>query len=156
MPTSSQSGAGGSCCWMRAMRSASVKSPTTAPEVGGLRWGFRASPTSSPKPLTSFRIVRGARFADHRHLDLSRILELVLDPARDVLRKPDRFLIGDLFALDHDADFAAGLQREGLRDTLEGVGDPFELFEALDVAFEDVAPRAWPRGGDGVGRLHDH
>src|SRR5712691_2813359 len=109
MPTRSQSGAGGSCCWMRAIRAASVRSPTAELEVGGWRSGFWASPTSSPKPLTSFRIVRGARFADHRHLDLAGIFQLVLDAPRDVLREPDGFLIGNLLALDHDADLATRL-----------------------------------------------
>ena len=33
---------------------------------------------------------------------------------------------------------------------------PFELLEPLDVGLEDVAARAGPRRGDGVGRLHDH
>src|SRR6267142_1269068 len=106
---------------------------------------MRAIRSRSLQAPTSFCVVNGAGFADHRDFDLSRILELVLDPARDVLREPDRFLVGDLLALDHDADFATGLQRERLRDALERVGDPFELLEALDVRLEDVAPRARTR-----------
>ena len=61
-----------------------------------------------------------------------------------------------VLALDHDADFAAGLERERLRDALERVGDAFELLEALDVGLEDVAARAGTRRRDGVGRLDDH
>ena len=40
-------------------------------------------------------VVDGARLADDGDLDLARVLELVLDAARDVLRQPDRFLVGD-------------------------------------------------------------
>ena len=62
----------------------------------------------------------------------------------------------DLLALDQDADLAARLQRERLRDALERVGDPLELLEPLDVRLEDVAARARPRRRDRVGRLHEH
>ena len=35
--------------------------------------------------------------------------------------------------LDHDAELASGLHREGLLDALEPVGDVLELLQALDV-----------------------
>src|SRR5262245_41187530 len=119
MPTSSQSGAGCSRCLTRAISS--------------------FSETSASPPL--LRIVDGASLADDGDFDLSRIFELVLDSSGDVLREPDRFFVGDLLAFDHDADLAPRLQRERLGHAFERVGDALELFETLDVAFEDVAPR---------------
>src|SRR6266542_4464611 len=96
----------------------------------------------------SFGIVDGARLANHRDLDLARIFELVFDTARDILRQPDGFLVGDLFALDHDADLAAGLQRDRLRHAAERIGNAFQLLESLDVRLEDVAARSRTRGRD--------
>src|SRR5439155_19371959 len=98
----------------------------------------------------SVRIVHRARLADDGDLDLARILELVLDAPRDVLREPDGFFIGDLLAFDHDADLAARLQRERLRDALERVSDAFELLEPPHIRLEDVASSAGPRRGHGV------
>src|SRR5580765_7374315 len=140
MPTSSQAGAAGRRPRIRAISSRSEQSAT---RVG-------------PGTATLLGVVDGAGFANHRHLDLARVFELVLDPPRDVLRQPDGFLVGDLLALDHDPDLAARLQRERLRDALERVGDPFELFQALDVGLEDVAARPRTCRRDRVGRLHDH
>src|SRR5262245_45230994 len=105
---------------MRPMSSRSARSPTHR-EAGGVRI----------EPSTSFGIVDGARFPDDGHFDLAGVFELVLDAARDVLGEPDGFLVRHLFALDHDADLAAGLEGERLRDALEGVGDPLQLLEAL-------------------------
>ncbi len=66
------------------------------------------------------------------------------------------FFVGDLLALDHDANLASSLQGERLRDALERVRDAFEFFEALDVRLEDVASRAGPGRGDRIGGLDDH
>src|SRR5262245_5635763 len=150
-PTTSQSGAGGSRARILAISSRSESWET---EAGGSR--LVACAASPPPPAWSFGIVDGPRFADDRDLDLTGILELALDAAGDVFRQPDRLLVGDVLALHHDADLAAGLQRERLRDTLERVGDALELLEPLHVRLQDVAPGAGARGRDGVGRLHDH
>src|SRR6266849_4277390 len=92
--------------------------------------------------VVSLGVVDRARLPNDGHFDLARVFELVLDAARDVLREPDGLLVRDLLALDHDADLAAGLQRERLRHALEGVGDAFQLLEPLHVGLEDVAARA--------------
>lgn len=55
-----------------------------------------------------------------------------------------------------NADLAARLQGEGLRDALERVGQVFELLEPFHVRLEDVAAGARTRRRDGVGRLHEH
>ena len=60
--------------------------------------------------------VRRAALADDRHLDLARVLELVLDLARDLVREQDRRVVVDLLRLDDHADLAAGLQRVDLLD----------------------------------------
>ena len=51
------------------------------------------------------------RLADHGHLDLARVLELVLDLARDLVREEDRLVVVDLGRLDDHPDLAAGLER---------------------------------------------
>src|SRR5206468_5086748 len=114
------------------MRSRSLRSPTVDAATAG---GKPAAPLLG--------IVDGPRFPDDRDLDLTGVLELVFDSSRDVLGKPDSLFVGNFLAFDHDADFAAGLQCEGLRHALERVGDPLELFEPLHVRLEDVAPGAW-------------
>ena len=48
-------------------------------------------------------------------------------------------------------DFASGLDRVALFDTLEGHADLFEGLQALEVVLHGVAPRARPCGADGVG-----
>ena len=92
------------------------------------------------------RVLDCPRLPDDGDLDLAGVLELVFDAVGDVLAQPGRFLVRDLLALDHDADFAARLQRERLRHALEGIGDPFQLLEALHVRFEDVTPGTRPGG----------
>src|SRR5918993_2033002 len=153
---------------------ASVVSTCSAPRVGV------TTAASSPGPITresggagrrprmcsisarspgrgaSTRELNGARLPDHGDLDLPWILQLVLDPFGDVPRQPNRRFVRDLFALDDDADFAAGLECKGLRDPVERIGNPFELFEALHVGLEDVAPGAGSRRGHGISRLDDH
>ena len=88
----------------------------------------------------------GVRIPDHAGLHPGLYHKGLLDAARDVLRQPDRFFVGDLLALDHDPDLASRLQRERFRHALEGVGDSLELLEALDVVFYVLA------SGAGAGR----
>src|SRR5437763_15277654 len=122
---------------MRAISSRSVRSETRGSGLGARsvivgvlvgRDGPRGA-TSEPRTTRSLRVVDGPCFADDRDLDLARIFELVLDAARDVLREPDRFLVGNLLALDHDPDLAPRLQRERFGHALERIGDAFELLE---------------------------
>src|SRR5258708_25970369 len=99
---------------------------------------------------------RSPRFTDDRPLDLSRVLELVLDPARDVLREPDRLFVRYALAFDDDTDVAAGLERKSFQHAGERVRDALELLEALHVGLENVAACPRTRRRDGVGRLADH
>src|SRR5262249_30584853 len=117
IPTVSHPGGGGKCGVSRPTSSASVTSATRT-------------------AVTLLCVINRPRFTNDGDLDLAGVLQFVLDPARDVLREPDRFFVGDLLALDHDADLAAGLEGEGLRDALERIGDALELLEPLHVRLE--------------------
>src|SRR3989338_4487905 len=109
--------------------------------AGGTRARSRARSACSPRPATDRGacgaipalpgIIDRAGLPDDGHLDLAGVLELVLDAPGDVLRQPDGFLVADALALDHDANLASGLEREGLGDPFERVGDALELLEAL-------------------------
>src|SRR3954470_12417311 len=159
MPTSIHSGDGCSCSRMRAISVRSERLSTvgaTALRNNSQRGSFQVFLPLLRRSSSSLRVVDGTRLADHRHLDLARILELVLNPPRDVLRQPDRLFVRDLLALDHDADLAPGLEGERFRDAFERVGNSFELLEPLYIRLEDVAAGAGPGRGDGVRCLHDH
>src|SRR5258707_10678071 len=95
--------------------------------------------------MRSLRVLDGAGLANHRDANLAGIRELGLDLLRDVLRQPERLLVGELVAVDDDAHLAAGLDGEGLLHALERRGDLFELLEPLDIGLEDLAPRARAR-----------
>src|SRR5437867_8823526 len=99
IPTRSPGGAGGT---RRRIRSINARSP-----VSETRWALFVA-GELPGELN------GPCLPDDRDLDLTRVLQLVLDPARDVLRQPHRLLVRDAIAFDDNADFAAGLQRECL------------------------------------------
>src|SRR5688500_5087380 len=125
---------------------ASSPMPTTS-QGGGAGTRARISAIRSRSPVMAVAAAlpgkfRGPGFTNDGHLDLAGVFELVFNPSGDVLRQPDRLLVRDLLALDDDADFAAGLEGEGLGDAGERVGDAFQLLEALDVGLEDVAARA--------------
>src|SRR3954470_11463401 len=141
---------------------ASSPIPTTSePPAGGTRVRIRSTRARSPASATRSPValpgeLNGARLPDHGHLDLARVFEFILDAARDVLRQPDRLLVGDALAFDDDTDFASGLEREGLGDPFERIGDAFEFFQAFDVRLENVAPGTRARRRDRVGGLYDH
>src|SRR5919112_23445 len=140
MPTRSSRGAAGA---RRRIRSISARSPTSDTRAWFVTGGLPGE-------------LNGPRLPDHCHLDLPGIFQLVLDPPGDILRQPDGFFVGNPVALDHDADFAAGLQRERLGHPFERIGDALEFLEPLDVRLENVAAGAWAGGGDRIRRLNEH
>src|SRR5215213_11749231 len=103
--------------------------------------------------LTS--VVGGPRLPDDRHLDLARVLELLLDLAGDLVREQDGAVVVERARLDHHADLAAGLHGVDLVHAVVACGDLLEVAQALDVLLERLAARARPRAGQRVGRLHD-
>src|SRR4051794_30437289 len=84
-------------------------------------WENRASSSSSSS------VVRGPRLPDHGHLDLARVLELLLDLAGDLVREQDRSVVVERAGADHDADLAAGLHRVDLVDAVVARGDLLEV-----------------------------
>src|SRR4029453_479625 len=122
---------------------------TMSEDGGGRRCRMRSITPRSPMPETGVvaglpGVLNGPGLADDSDFDLAWVFQLVLDSARDVLRQPDRLFVRDSVTLDHDANLAASLQGECLRYTLEGIGDPFQLLQSLDVRLQDVPPRARP------------
>jgi hypothetical protein len=73
------------------------------------RRGLRRRPTAGGRRVPLLRDLDGPALADHDHLDLARILELILDLARDLVREEDGAVVVDLRRLDDDPDLAAGL-----------------------------------------------
>src|SRR5512139_3278252 len=82
------------------------------------------------KPPGSFRKVNGPGFSDDRYLDLPRVLELRLDPLRDVLRHPEALVVVHLLRVDDDAQLSPGLDGVGLLDPLHAVRHLLELLDA--------------------------
>jgi hypothetical protein len=58
-------------------------------------------------------------------------------------------IVGVFRAYDH-AQFSARLDRKGLFDALEALGDRFEFFHAFDVAFERFASSTRSRSAAGI------
>src|SRR4051794_28153458 len=85
------------------------------------------------------RVVRGARLADDGHLDLARILELLLDLAGDLVRQEDGAVVVERARLDHHADLAAGLHGIDLVDAVVARRDLLEVAQPLDVLLERLA-----------------
>src|SRR5207237_8125379 len=92
--------------------------------------------------------VRGAALADHRHPDLARVLEVVLDLACDLVREQDGCVVVDLGRLDEHPDLAAGLQRVDLLDAWMGRRELLEGLEALHIVLETLAAGTRPRPRD--------
>src|ERR1017187_1547916 len=95
------------------------------------------------------------RLADHGDLYRARILQLALDPAPELLRNLPRLVVRDPRGGDDDPDLAAGLDREGLLDALDGQREVLQPLEPLDVALRGLRAGAGPRGGDRVREDHD-
>ena len=95
-----------------------------------------------------------ARLADDRHLDLTGILERVLDLGGDFAGQERGHVVADFAGLHHHAHITAGLHREAALDTGATHGDLFECLEALDVLLETLAACSGPCGRDRVGSNH--
>src|SRR5215813_1153954 len=122
-------------------RRANAHAPAACPRLSP--FAFRLSPGSP-------RVLNRTGLANDGDLDLTGILQLGLDLLGHVAREPERLVVVDPVGLDHDAQLPPRLDREGLLDSLEAVGDVLELLEPLDVGFEDLAAGPRPRRGQGV------
>src|SRR4051794_7008885 len=115
-----------------------------------------ASSSQAARSVTSLREVDRPALPDHRHLDLTGVLELLLHVARDPVREQRRLVVVDLLGLDDHADLAAGLHRVDLLDALVALGDLLELAQALRVVLERLAACAGTGARERVDDLHDH
>src|SRR5438552_14303166 len=104
--------------------------------VRSRRAGFRGG------AFRLFGVLHRAGLADDRDLDLTRVLQRVLDLLCDVARQPRRLKIVELLGLDHDPDLATRLDRERFFDARKAVRDAFEFLEPLDVVRVDLAVSA--------------
>ena len=91
------------------------------------------------------RDIDGARLANDRNLDLTRILQLPLDLACDFVAEQCSSIVIDLFGLDHYPDLAPGLHRVAALHPALGGGDLLQRLQALDVVLR-LSPR--PPGRD--------
>src|SRR3954454_11977749 len=113
----------------------------------------RRRPRTEP---ASLGVVRGPALADHGHLDLAGIVELLLDVARDLVRQERGSVVVDLLRLDDHADLPAGVDGVDLVHADVAPGDLLELREPIDVGLERLAARARPGTRERVDDLHDH
>src|SRR5207253_1963546 len=118
----------------------------------GSYWGRRIRGAVAAGALAPalLRELDRALLADHRHLDLARVLELFLDVARDLVGEQLRLVVVDLLGLHDHTDLAPGLERIDAIDALPLRRQLLERLEALDVRLEALAARAWSRRRDRV------
>src|SRR5512132_1307494 len=85
-----------------------VVDPVPDPSAGRLRRRKSRSPMSGGYQVDLLRVIDRARLPDDRDLDLSGVLELLLDVARDRPAEEDRRVVVDGIGGHDDADLAAG------------------------------------------------
>src|SRR6478752_5030231 len=103
----------------------------------------------------SARVVRRSGLPDHRHLDLTGVLELLLDLAGDLVREQDGAVVVEGAGVEHDADLAARLHRVDLVDAVVAGGDLLEVSQALDVLLERLPAGAGAGPGQRVRGLDE-
>src|ERR1700733_8916147 len=96
------------------------------------------------------------RFPDQHHLDLTRVLQLGFDAARNLVRQRSHSGVVDGVRRHHDPDLPARLNGEHLLHATVARRDPFQALESLHIGLERLATRAGPRPGDRIGGLHQH
>jgi hypothetical protein len=98
-------------------------------------------------------VIGGAELADHRHLYLARVLEILLQFPSDAARQIASGKIVDLTRINHDPDLSTCLHGEHLLDPDEVAGECFEALEPANVRLEGLAASTRAGGGHGIGRL---
>src|SRR5687768_6185004 len=106
--------------------------------------------------ISSAGKVHGSGFPDQHDLDLPRILQLRLDPARDLFGECRHPRIVYFLGCHDYTHFAPSLNSEDFFDTLVARGDLLQSFESFDVGLECFASRAGTGARDRVGCLHQH
>src|SRR5690625_4165438 len=75
------------------------------------------------------RKIHCTHLPDHDHLDLPRVLQLLLETTRDLFTHLGHSRIVDPLGIDHDADLTTRLDSETTFYTLEALSDLFQLLE---------------------------
>ena len=91
-----------------------------------------------------FRVFNCARFAYHRHANLSGILHVVFDLLGDIARQHDGAKIVYDIRSDDDSNLATGLDSERLFNPFKRVGKILERRDSLEIGLKRPATGAWP------------
>ncbi len=70
------------------------------------------------------RVLGCSALADDADLDLTGVIQLVLDLLGDIACQQNDLVVADLVGLDNDADLAACLYGVGALDALKAAGEP--------------------------------
>src|SRR6185437_1947337 len=100
-----------------------------------------------------------ALLADDHHLDLTGVVEILLDPLGHVAGHPHRAQIVYLVRFDRDPQFPSCLDGKAFLHSGKAVGDLLQRLQAFDVGAHRLAAGPRAGGGDRVGggdqeRLH--
>ena len=93
------------------------------------------------------------RLAHNYDLDLARKGQFGLDALSYIERQHLGVFIPDLFAADHDADFATSVDGIHIFDAFKRSRDFFQAHDAAGIAFEVFAPPPGPYRRYGIGCL---
>lgn len=90
-------------------------------------------------------------FPEDGHFDFAWVGERLFDGGGEIAAESGGLAIIDATGVDDDANFATGLNGEGMFDAWETAGEGFEFFETSDIFFESFAASAGARSRDGIG-----
>src|SRR5262245_23566304 len=79
-------------------------------------------------------VVYHAHLPDHRHFDLPRILQFILNLSSDVSCETKSLLVAHLVTFHHDANFASSLKSIALGNTLERVGQVLRFLQPFHIS----------------------
>ena len=83
------------------------------------------------------------------------IFKLFFNLLGNISCQKHHLILVNLFGLDHDSDFTAGLNCIAACDARDALGDFLKLFKALDIVFNVLASCAGAGCGYCVSRLND-
>src|SRR5262249_7235926 len=131
---------------------------SAAPSISTPRCGVctalvpRGAPSPSPSTAAAWsaRKIHRPGLANQHDLDLTGVLQLGLDAARDLLRHRRHTKVIDIVRHHDHAHLTPGLDRVDLVDALVTRCDALESLESLHVRLEGFASRTRPRSGNRV------
>src|ERR1700735_5325973 len=96
------------------------------------------------------------RLPDQHDLDLTRVLQLGFDTARNLVRQRRHAGVVDGVRRHHAPDLAPRLNGEHLLHATVARRDPLQALEPLHIGLERLAARSGARPGDRIRGLHQH